>query len=69
MNNQHNSGTAQDELTTSGIEKLSFNPPEMHRINTQRNQRCCDHSRQCVGIWNYQGTVRQENAFSQKSTT
>ena len=29
--------------------------PEMHRINTQRNQRCCDLSRRCIGVWSHQG--------------
>ena len=42
MHNQHISGTVQDVPTTSGIGKLFFNLPELHRINTQRNQRCCD---------------------------
>ena len=69
MHNQHISGTVQDVPTTSGIEKLFFNLPELYRINTQRNQRCCDLSRRCVGVWNYQGAVRQENACSQESTT
>ena len=68
MHNQHISGIVQDVPTTSGIEKLFFNPPELHRINTQRNQRCCDLSRRSIGVWKYQGAVRQENACSQEST-
>ena len=36
---------------------------------TQWNQRCCDLSRRCIEVWNYQGAVRQENACSQASTT
>ena len=69
MHNQHISGTVQDVPTTSGIEKLFFNLPELHRINTQRNQRCCDLSRRCVALCNYQGAIRHENACSQESTT
>ena len=45
------------------------NSSELHRINTQRNQRCCDLSRRCNDVWNYQGAVRQEKAYSQESTT
>ena len=69
MQNQHISGTVQDVQTNPGIEKLFFNLPELHRINTQWNQKCCDLSRRCIGVWNYQGAVRQENACSQESTT
>ena len=58
MNNQHISGIVPVVPTSSGIEKLFFNLPELHRIYTQRNQRCRDLSRRCVGVWNYQGTVR-----------
>ena len=29
---------------------LKLNTPELHRINTQSNQRCCDLSRRCVGL-------------------
>ena len=65
MHNHNISGTAQDVPTTSGTEKLLFSLPELHRINTQRNQRCFDLSRRCVVLWNYQGAVRQENACSQ----
>ena len=57
MHNQHISGTVQDVPTTSVIEKLFFNRPELHRINTPRNQRCCDLSGRCVGVWNYHGAV------------
>ena len=56
-----NTSQGQDLPTTSGIEKLFFHVPELHRINTQRNQRCCDLSRRCIGKWNYQGAFRQEN--------
>ena len=38
-----------------GIEELVFNLPKLHRIS----QGCCDHSRRYVGVWNYQGAVRQ----------
>ena len=69
MNNQHISGTVQDVPTTSEIEKLLCKHPELHRINTQRNQGRCDLSRRCIGVWNYQGAFRQENACSQESTT
>ena len=58
-----------DVPTTSGIEKLFCNLPELHRINTQRNQTCCDLSRRCFAVWNYQGAVRQENACCEESTT
>ena len=54
MHNHRISGTVQDVPTTSGIKKLFVNPPELHRINTQRNQKCRDLSRRCVGLWNYQ---------------
>ena len=52
--NQHISGTVQDVPTFSVIEKLFFNLPELHRINTERNQMCCDLSRRRVAVWNYQ---------------
>ena len=48
LHNQHISGTVQDVPTASGIEKFFVNLPELHRINTQSNQRCCDLSRQCL---------------------
>ena len=69
MNNQQISGTVQDVPTTSGIQKLVFNLPDLHQINVHRNQRCSDLSRACVGLWNYQREVRQENACNQESTT
>ena len=50
MQNQHISGTVQDVPTNSGSEKLFFNLPELHRINTQRNQNGCSLSRRCVGV-------------------
>ena len=62
MRNQHISGTVQAVPPFSGVEKLSFNHPELHRINTQRNQRCCDLQRRCVVLWKYQGAVRQKDA-------
>ena len=68
MHNQHVSGTVKDVPTTSGTETLFFNLPELRRISTQRNQRFCDISRRCVGVWDYQGAVRQKNACSQEST-
>ena len=67
MHNQHISGTVQDLANTSGIEKLFFYRSELHRINTQRNQRCCDLSRRCVGVWNYQETVREKRMLAVKS--
>ena len=65
----HISETVQDVPTNSGIEKLFFNLLELLQINTQGNQRCCALSRRRVGVWNYQGAVRQEIACCQKSTT
>ena len=69
MHNQHITGTVQDVPITSVIEKLLFNLPELHRINTHRNQRCCDLSRRCVGLWNIQEAVRQDKVCSQESTS
>ena len=69
MHNQHISGTVKDVPTTSGIEKLFVNLPVLHRINSQKNQRCCNLSRRCVGVWYYQGAVRQENDCSQMLST
>ena len=56
MHNQHFSGTVQDVPTTSWIEKLFFNLPELHRIKTQRYQRCCDLSRRCLAY----GTIKEQ---------
>ena len=69
MHNQHISVAVQDVPTTSLNEELIFNIPELHQINTQKNQWRCDFSRRCAGLWNYQEAVRQENACSQESTT
>ena len=69
MPNQHISRTVQDVPTASGVDKLFFNLPELLQINIQRNQGRCDLSRRCVGVWNYQGAVRQKNARSQESNT
>ena len=74
MHNQHTSGTVQDMPITSGIKKLFFNLPKLHRINTQKNQRCCDLSRRCIGVWNYQGqfdkrVLAVRNQLSQKNFT
>ena len=33
-----------------GLKKLFFGLSELHRINFQRNHRCCDSSRQCIGV-------------------
>ena len=43
----------------SGSEKLSFNHPELHRINTQRNQRCCDLLRWWDDVLFYGATKEQ----------
>ena len=68
MHNQHISQTVQDEPTNSVIENLFSDPSEIHQINTQRGERCCDLSRGCAGLWN-NGAVRQEKACSQMRTT
>ena len=66
MHSQHISWTVQDVLTSSGIKKLFFNVPELHRINTQMSQRFCDPSRRCVSLQRNQEAVRQENTFTQE---
>ena len=50
MHNQYISGTDLDVPTTSRVEKLFFNLPESYRINTQRNQRCCELSKDVLFI-------------------
>ena len=65
----HNQGLFVMCRKPKGWGKLFFNLPELHRINTQRNQRCCDLSERCVGLWNNPGAVRQGNAWSQELAT
>ena len=66
MHNRYISVTVQDMPTTSRIEKLFFDIPQLHRINTQSNQRCYDLSRRCVDLQNYQGADKRVLAIKSR---
>ena len=70
MHNQHISGTLQDVPTNSAVEKFFFSVPELHRINTQRNQMCCDLSSRCAcaGLGSYQGLLEKNFTINEKTS-
>ena len=54
---------------SSGPEELFINLPELHWVNSQKNQGCGHLPRQRPGIWNNKGSIRETSACSQESAT
>ena len=64
MHNQHIARIVQDVQASSGPKELFINLPELHSVNSQKNQGCGHIPRQRSGIWNNKGSIRETNACS-----
>ena len=51
---------------SSGPKELFINLPELHCVNSQRNQGCGHLPRRRPGIWNSKGSIRQESAVKSR---